>query len=166
MIEIRRLDAGEAAAYREIRLQALALDPDAFGSTLATEQDWPMARFEERVASTTVLGAFAGPRMVGMAGLYRPQGAKAAHKAVLWGVFVHPDARGQGIGQALIQAAIAAAGPGVEQLTLDAITDNQAAIRLYQRCGFTIYGVEQRALKAGGRYFDTALMARRLGEQP
>jgi hypothetical protein len=36
---------------------------------------------------------------------------------------------------------------------------NNAAVRLYTRLGFKEYGLEQRALKFGGRYYDEVLMA-------
>lgn len=162
MIAIRRLEEEDAAAYREIRLAALTLDPDALGSDLATEAAWPMERFAERVRGAVVIGAFAAERIVAMAGMYVPQGPKTGHKGVVWGVFVHPDCRGQGLGMALMQAVIQTASAMVEHLILDAVTSNPQAIRLYERCGFTIYGVERRALKAGGRYFDTVLMQRGL----
>lgn len=50
----------------------------------------------------------------------------------------------------------------MEQLNLSVMSDNLAAKRLYASVGFELYGVERRALKHGGRYFDEDLLALRL----
>ena len=66
-IELRRLRAEDASAYRPIRLEALADSPHAFSSTLESEQDQPLDRFATRLADDFVLGAFSGPHLVGVA---------------------------------------------------------------------------------------------------
>lgn len=53
----------------------------------------------------------------------------------------------------------------VEQLRLSVVDTNVAAIRLYQKHGFEIYGQELRALKRALGYSDEILMARRLTER-
>ena len=47
-IEIRRLaqeDAADAIRYRDIRLEALQANPEAFGSTFEIENAHPLSRF-------------------------------------------------------------------------------------------------------------------------
>jgi len=48
-IEIRRLRAADGAAYREIRLEALSLSPEAFGSAFETESVHPVGWFARRL---------------------------------------------------------------------------------------------------------------------
>jgi RimJ/RimL family protein N-acetyltransferase len=46
----------------------------------------------------------------------------------------------------------------VSQVHLCVVTENEAARRLYQRLGFTSYGIEPRSLRIGDRYYDEDLM--------
>jgi len=106
-INLRRLGAEDASAYREIRLEALADSPHAFSSTLESEQGQPLERFAARLADDFVLGAFSGPHLVGVAGFYVQPKPKHRHKGMLWGMYVRPDHRAAGIGRKLVEAIIA-----------------------------------------------------------
>jgi ribosomal protein S18 acetylase RimI-like enzyme len=158
-IEIRRLLPTDAAIYREIRLEALADSPDAFSSTLDSEQAQPSARFAERLANSAVFGAFRSGQLLGVAGFYVQQGAKHTHKGTLWGMYVRPQGRGAGIGRQLVAAVIAHARRHVELVQLRVVSDNASARRLYVGAGFVEYGTEWHAAKYQGRYHDDVLMA-------
>jgi RimJ/RimL family protein N-acetyltransferase len=47
---------------------------------------------------------------------------------------------------------------------LAVVSENEAALRLYEAVGFVEYGYEKRALKQDGRYFDEVLMVKFLDE--
>jgi ribosomal protein S18 acetylase RimI-like enzyme len=96
---------------------------------------------------------------VGTIRLVPETAAKETHKGAVRSFFVRPEQRGQGIGAALMSALIEAARGEVEQLTLSVMAENTTAIALYERFGFTIYGVEPRARKSEAGYADKALMA-------
>jgi len=54
-------------------------------------------------------------------------------------VFVSDDARGTGLGRALVEAAIERArARGCRRIELDVQEDNEHAIRLYEKCGFSV----------------------------
>jgi RimJ/RimL family protein N-acetyltransferase len=161
-IHVRRLAPAEGAAYREIRLEALRLNPEAFGSAFEAESARPLEHFSERVASCPVFGAFRGGEIVGMAGFWDREGAKDAHKGYLWGMYVRADSRNAGVGRILAKAVIEYARQHVEVLQLDVVSENEAARRLYASLGFVEYGIERKALKQGGRYYDEVLMAKDL----
>ena len=162
MPAVRRLGEADVEDYRTIRLEALELAPEAFGSTLAREQAFSRADFLARLTGGLVFGAFEGEALAGIAGLVVEAGAKERHKGTLFGMYVRPGARGRGVGLALVEAVLAAAEGLVEQVLLAVVADNAAARLLYERCGFSAYGVEPRALKFNGRYFDEVLMVRPL----
>ena len=161
-IHVRRLAPSEGVAYREIRLEALRLNPEAFGSTFEAESVRPFEHFSERVASCPVFAAFRGAEIVGMAGFLGREGQKDAHKGYLWGMYVRSDARNAGVGRKLAEAVIEYARQHVEILQLDVVSENEAARRLYESLGFVEYGIERNALKQGGRYYDEVLMAKDL----
>jgi ribosomal protein S18 acetylase RimI-like enzyme len=165
MTKPRLLQPEDAEAWRALRLHGLAHSPQAFGASLAEEQDKPLAWFAERLRNSGVFGAAdAEGRLLGTValGLFN-HAEKLRHKGFVWGMYVRPEARGAGLGRALMQALIGHATGQVEELRLDVVVGNAPALALYQRLGFIAYGTEPRALKlAAGTYLDEVLMALRL----
>jgi ribosomal protein S18 acetylase RimI-like enzyme len=161
-IAVRRLSPAQAGLFRDIRLEGLRRDPDAFADTIEEESRHPLARFERMLADSAVFGAFRGTELLGVAGFFVQHGPKHRHKGTLWGMYVRPQARGSGVGETLVAAVIEYARTLVELLQLTVISDNPAARRLYERCGFEPYGLEKRAAKYHGRYHDDVLMAKML----
>jgi ribosomal protein S18 acetylase RimI-like enzyme len=161
-IRIRRLSPDDASLYRDIRLEALRLSPEAFGSTFAAEHPQPLSSFAARLERAAVFGAFCGGDLCGIAGFFGKQGPKDSHKGGLWGMYVRPDMRKFGIGRRLVEAVIEHAVQHVEILQLTVVSGNEAARRLYAKLGFVEYGVEKNALKAGAHYWDEVLMAKSL----
>lgn len=161
-VTVRRLLPEEAALYRDIRLDALKSDPDAFGSTFGEESKQPLHLFTKRLETSAVFGAFAGSELVGVVGFFVKPSCKEAHKGVLVGMYVRPGARTGGIGRRLVEAVIDHARQKVEVVQLTVIKENQRAVRLYARLGFVEYGVERKSLKQDGRYWDEVLMAKPL----
>ena len=163
---IRQLRPADAADYRTIRLAALQNAPEAFGSTYEMEAGQTMSGWEERLQTPGAFAAFMDGKIVGMARFVQDAGsAKERHKGAVYAMYVAPQARGQGIGSALLEALISHASGVVEQLRLGVVDTNEAAIRLYQKHGFEIYGKELRALKTAQGYSDEVLMALRLTER-
>ena len=158
-IQVRRLIAADASLFREIRLEALKLSPEAFGSSFEQESTRSLGQFEETLRMSDVFGAFRDGDLVGMAGYRAQAGAKQAHKGYLWGMYVRPAARGGGVGRQLVQAVLAHARERVELVQLTVVAENQTAQQLYRSLGFVAYGHEVHSLKQGGRYYDEVLMA-------
>jgi RimJ/RimL family protein N-acetyltransferase len=149
----------DARLFREIRLEALQQAPEAFGSTFEQECLQSLAQFEAVLTKSDVFGAFREADLLGMAGYRTQDGAKRAHKGFLWGMYVRASARGTGVAKPLVEAVLAHAHERVELVQLTVVKENEAAQRLYRRCGFVAYGHEVHALKQDGRYYDEVLMA-------
>jgi ribosomal protein S18 acetylase RimI-like enzyme len=161
-IQIRRLIACDAETFRDIRLESLRCNPEAFGSTFAAESVNAASWFAGRLGTSFVLGAFHAADLVGIAALIIQAGEKSAHKGSLVGMYVRPDARRAGVGRRLVEAVIDTARQHVELVQLTVVTGNEAALRLYSGLGFVQYGLEKKALKQGGRYYDEILMVKYL----
>ena len=161
-IQIRRLVPADATLYRDIRLEGLRRSPEAFGSTFEAEDARPLAFFSERLGGSAAFGAFHGSELVGIAGLLIREGQKEAHKGLLVGRYVRPSAQNAGVGRRLVETIIEFARQRVELIRLSVVRDNEQARRLYERLGFLEYGLELRALKQDGRYYDEVLMAKDL----
>ena len=156
MIEIRLLRPEDADSIRKLRLEALLDSPESFGSSYEEEREYSLKKFKDRLESGCTLGAFLHEELVGMVTVIQETRNKTKHKANIFGMYVSPAQRGQGIGKNLIIKAInqAKTMKGIEQIHLTVVTSNDAAKHLYLSLGFEIYGREKHALKIGDSYLD------------
>lgn len=142
---LRPLAPDDAPAYRTLRLAGIAELPAAFRTTHALESSLPMAQMRQRLQPTPlqiIFGIFDDAQLIAIAGLRREAIAVVHDKAILWGVYVAQQARGQGLGRQLVQAALDHACTIAELATvrLAVAQDNQAALTLYLACGFVLDG--------------------------
>ena len=159
-VAIRPFRPDEAALYREIRLEGLRMHPEAFGSAFEQEEARPLDFFRERLETNVIFAGFLGEEPLGTAGFTVQAGVKRAHKGMLWGMYVRPAARGTGLARLLVETVLAHARERVELIELSVVAENRVAYRLYASLGFEPYGLERRALKIDGRYWDEALMVK------
>ncbi|HXH95576.1 MAG TPA: GNAT family N-acetyltransferase, partial [Gaiellaceae bacterium] len=81
------------------------------------------------------------------------------------GLMVAIGARRQGVGSALLEAAVAwARGAGVRKLELHVFPWNEAAIALYEKFGFAREGYREGHYHRAGEDVDAILMAYRIPE--
>ncbi|MBB3112755.1 RimJ/RimL family protein N-acetyltransferase [Paenibacillus phyllosphaerae] len=167
-MHIRVLNEDDAAAYRALRLEALTVSPEAFGSTYEREAAFAIETFAERVKPAEgkiALGGFnVQGELSGIVTLVRENGPKALHKANIYGMYVAPSTRGTGLGKSLLTELIHRARQfeGLERINLTVVVGNEAAKRLYMSLGFEVYGLERHALKVNDAYYDEELMVLRL----
>lgn len=147
---IRVLYPTDVAAYRALRLAAIAAAPAEFATTHAAESAIALNRLQQRLVHTPfqrVLGAFDGERLVGMVSVKREPIALVHDRAHLWGVYVLPEARRQGLGRALLEAALAyvASVAELKRVTLMVGLDNHGAKALYRTFGFAAVETDSAA---------------------
>jgi RimJ/RimL family protein N-acetyltransferase len=166
-ITIRALGTPDAEAYRELRLAALATSPEAFASSYEEGAARSLDSFRAQVATTgpsVIFGAFTGNQLVGMAGFAANERIKERHKGTLWGVFLMPEWRGQGLAARLVARVVQHATEHVLILQAVVVTTNRRARKTYARLGFIPYGIERKALCIDGTFYDDELLALDLGK--
>jgi len=165
---VRILHESDAQKYQDLRLSALMINPEAFGSTYERECNFSLEFVIDRIKPSKdkfVLGALDEyGSLEGIVALVRESGMKTTHKANIFGMYVTNEKRGQGIGKILMLELIKIARTidGLEQINLSVVSNNEPARRLYQSIGFETYGIERNALKFHGQYYDEDLMVLRL----
>ena len=144
MPAIRTLHPDDWSIYRDLRLRALADAPQAFGSTFAEESQRTDDVWAARLAAPALGSHLQGwPFAVEVDGT--PAGLawvkmEGAH-ASIYQVWVAPEARGRGVGAALLDAAITwARARKATEVRLDVTAGDGAAARLYRRMGFVDVG--------------------------
>jgi ribosomal protein S18 acetylase RimI-like enzyme len=167
-IAIRPLMPTDAAAFLALRLAAIREMPEAVAATHEEEAAQSPAQVEARIAHTStqvVLGAFHDGLLAGVSGLRRDARAQLAHKGALWGMYVQPAWRKDGVAKALLRELFAyASAHGIEQIVLGVNAQNERAQRLYRSLGFRSFGVEPRALRVGDRFYDEEQMVLMLAQ--
>jgi RimJ/RimL family protein N-acetyltransferase len=103
--------------------------------------------------------ALDGSRVVGWADIFQAWPDAVQHCGSL-GMGVTATHRGQGIGERLIRVCIdKAKTKGMTRIELQVRSDNERAIRLYERVGFSREGTLRRAMRFDGVYYDALQMS-------
>lgn len=125
---------------RDIRLRALQDTPSAFGSTYARESalsdaDWLRRASQWNGQRSAAHLAWDGDNPYGIvAGFFDVDPPGAAHLASMW---VAPTHRRAGVGRLLVNAVIDwARSEGATTLRLMVTSNNDIAMRFYERLGF------------------------------
>ena len=77
-------------------------------------------------------------------------------------IYVHPDAKGRGVGGKLLRELIAVSErQGFWTLKAVIFPENIASIRLHEKCGFRVLGIHEKMGKMDGVWRDNVVMERR-----
>jgi len=127
--------------------------------SVGDELEWFAGMYKKMEGGdAVVMVAEIDSRVVGMCEVTRRSpGSPVSHRGDL-GLAVGKDYRGKGVGAALLQETLQRCKGRFEIIELAVFTTNEAAKRIYLRCGFKTIGVRKHAVKRGDRYFDEDLM--------
>ncbi|MER7582086.1 N-acetyltransferase family protein [Kitasatospora sp. NPDC097691] len=129
----------------------------AFETTAPTWQAFDASRLQEHR-----LIAVDGGRVLGWAAVV-PVSDRCAYAGVVeHSVYVHPEARGRGVGAALLDALIASTeAAGIWTIQSGIFPENTASLALNARAGFRIIGTRERIGLHHGVWRDVTLVERR-----
>ena len=153
----------DVEAFRTLRLEALRNHPEAYSADYDEQVNRTHEQWAARLRSGNTFVACAGDEdgipLVGMAGIFREDKPKTQHKGTIWGVYVRPVWRGQGLAQKLVQSCVDwATAQHLRYVMLAVVTTNFAAVNSYKKCGFTIYGAEPDGIFWNNTYYDEFVM--------
>ncbi len=147
--------------YRDIRLQALKVAPDAFGSTYEASADYPEETWLERLTSLDQRFDFPAlatvdENAVGLAwGRIEPSRLRRADLFQMW---TDPLIRGKGVGRGLLDAVMGwARDNAATEIWLSVTVGNKAAAGLYESAGFRISGEPEQTRPGSEKYVNHML---------
>jgi phosphinothricin acetyltransferase len=106
--------------------------------------------------------AIAGGRLAGWVAASAVSGRCVYAGVVEHSVYVHPAARGHGIGRRLLDALIASTeAAGIWTIQSGIFPENAASLALHQAAGFRMIGTRERIGQHRGRWRDVILIERR-----
>jgi ribosomal protein S18 acetylase RimI-like enzyme len=134
---IRRVDAADWERLRDVRLRALASDPQAFLETQEHARQLPEAHWRERAMPSEAQATFVEERdgrFAAMVAAFVANDPETAHLVSMW---VAPEIRGTGVAVQLVQQVLNWAREQKRTRVVLSVEDgNEAAARLYVKCGF------------------------------
>ena len=159
---VRRAEPGDAQGLKDLG-DAVGGEPEGW---LVTTNGWRNVADERRYlrairryANAAVYVADLDGDIVGRLSIARDQHPASRHVADL-GLMVAHSHRRQGIGTALLEAAVDwGRHAGVRKLELHVFPWNTAAIALYEKFGFAREGYRRQHYRRGDDYVDAVLMA-------
>jgi len=157
MPEIRALVPSDWPAVERIYAQGIGTRAATFETEPPTWEQFDAGRLREHR-----LVAVEEETVVGWAAV-SPTSARECYAGVVeHSVYVAEEARGRGIGSALLQALVESAeAAGVWTIQSSIFPENEASVRLHERAGFRVVGRRERIARLDGVWRDTVLIERR-----
>ncbi len=161
-MEIFKLTPKDWKKLKDLRLEALREDGDAFGSSYAESAAHSDDEWKQKLANLknpTVVVCDEG-QAIGMAGAYQEKGVNLKHIAYIWGVYLRKSYRGKGVSIKLMEALLVeiAKNTEIEKINLNVNTGRLSAVKLYKKLGFKIAGTLHKEMKFKGKYIDEHVM--------
>lgn len=141
-IEVRKLTEADLESFFRCRLRALQQTPTAFLISYQDELAQGPGRFLKslghRGSDRAIFGAVKAGVVIATLAVFKEEQTRINHKAMIWGVHVDQEYRGQGLGGKMIDQAIAFAKNEMKVMNigLSVETLNESARKLYESRGF------------------------------
>lgn len=155
-IIFRELNEADASAYQVLRMKALKEEPHAFTRSYDDECTLSNHDFEVHITATDnrfTLGVFDGNNLVACVHFSRPPQSQKRHLGEVTDLYVEPSYRSEDIGKDLLSDCIERATdmPYLAYLDATCSSDSIHAMRLFERAGFEVWGVETNAIHVNGK---------------
>lgn len=140
---VRKLEAADWAAYKALRLEALCLHEDVYGTSYQEMRDRPDSEWEDIVSkdNAAFFGLFDGDTIVGIGGIFTQDAA--SRTGMLIGGYIREAYRGRGLSRLLYQARIDWAKESglFDRLVIGHREGNEASRRANHAFGFQPIGI-------------------------
>jgi L-amino acid N-acyltransferase YncA len=156
-VDVRDLQPGDWPEVSRIFAEGIATGNATFETEVPSWEEWDASHLAEHR-----LVAVRDGRVLGWIAL-APTSSRSCYAGVAEvSVYVSEDARGEGVGAALVAAVIESSERGgIWTLQTGVFPENQASIELCSRFGFRALGTQERIGRLHGVWRDVVLLERR-----
>ena len=158
--EIRLLTSKDSVDYRQLRLHALKNFPTYYGTSYDEALEKTDASYVQMIEKYDIFGVYLNQEISAIAMFAQAEGKHTEHFGNIYQVYVHKDKQNLSIGSKLMGAVIEHAKTKVQQIYICVSAHNKAAIALYKKFDFEIYGTEPKSLYIDNNYYDEHLMVK------
>jgi L-amino acid N-acyltransferase YncA len=157
-MEIRVLTRGDWPEVEAIYAEGIATRQATFETATPSWEEFDAGRLPAHR-----LVAVDGRRVVGWAAV-SPTSTRECYAGVVeHSVYVSANARGRGIGRALLEALVTSTDTaGIWTVQTSIFPENEASLALHERLGFRVVGRRERIAQLDGEWRDTLLLERRV----
>jgi L-amino acid N-acyltransferase YncA len=155
--ELRPLEPEDWPAVSEIYWDGMRDGLATFETEVPSWDVWDGVHLHHHRLVAEILG-----EVVGFSALAHVSNRRCYSGVAENSVYVARDARGLGIGRALLETLIEdAEEAGIWTIQTSVFPENRASLALHERCGFRVVGTRERIARRDGIWRDTVLLERR-----
>jgi ribosomal protein S18 acetylase RimI-like enzyme len=150
-LEVKRLKQSEWQVYKQVQLEALKNDQQAFATPYEKMANFSDQQWQERFhENSMVFVAMNGNTPVGLVGMYRPPDHRQT-KPDIWGMYVNSNYRKMGLGRRLMENVLKALQKewSVKQVGLMVNSEQESAVKFYEKLGFKKVSTQDYVLGDG-----------------
>ena len=153
---LRLLTAADIIQFKGLRLQSLRETPKSYLHIYDEEASRPNQFYSGFIENNRIVGAFDNDALVGFAIMSFHSPIKHRHKCLLWGAYVKPDYRSNGIGKQMRLFLFEIAKElGMSHCLSSIVADNPASLAMHEGVGYEKMYVEKKGLMhRDGTYSD------------
>lgn len=157
-IEIRKLTRDDWKIFKELRLQMVKEEPQAFLRTYEELVNLSDDEWMDKSTSDTsgILAVWYGGKLAGMNGYYFPN----VSTAEIWGMFIRKEFRGKGLSKILMKEIEdeIRKNKKINLIRIEVTTSQIPAWELYKKMGFIEVGRKNGATKFDGTLYDDIIL--------
>lgn len=165
-ISIGTLKKEQWQDYRDIWLEALKESPEAFTATYEDQSAISDDIWKQRLDAVIrerdgiIVFALVDNKPIGMVGAYFEDNPKFRHIATVWGAYVKPEYRKQGVARDMANELFRRLQEveRIVKIKTYSITNGHLAVNVYRHFGFEIIGISKKELLINGLFYDVYIM--------
>jgi phosphinothricin acetyltransferase len=156
-MDIVSMKASHWPDVRTIYESGIATGNATFQTSAPSWEEWDKAHVD-----VCRLVAVENEQLLGWAALSRVSARSVYAGVAEVSIYIDPEARGKGIGKALLLSLIEESEQhGFWTLQAGIFPENKVSIAIHEKCGFRILGRRERVGQMDGKWRDTLLLERR-----
>ena len=157
-MKLKELTKDYWSAVRDIYEEGIATGNATFQSSAPTWDEWNTSHVEK----ARIIAVDDNDEILGWAAL-TPVSGRCVYAGVgEVSVYVSANARGKGVGKALLNELIRQSEEnGFWTLTAGIFPENEASLKIHMNAGFKVLGIREKIGKMNGQWRDTVLLERR-----